>query len=47
MNFDLPSDLAAYLDSLDNFITKKILPLQYSEDNNRLFDYRREYSRTD
>ncbi|KAE8165399.1 acyl-CoA dehydrogenase/oxidase [Aspergillus tamarii] len=47
MNFDLPSALLAHLDSLDNFIHSTILPLQNSEENNRFFDHRREYARTD
>lgn len=47
MNFDLPPSLVAHLDSLDQFIHSTILPLQHSEDNNRFFDHRREYARTD
>ncbi|KAJ6151419.1 hypothetical protein N7470_007016 [Penicillium chermesinum] len=47
MNFELPGDLKAYLNTLDTFINDKILPLQHSGDNNRFFDYRREHSRTD
>jgi alkylation response protein AidB-like acyl-CoA dehydrogenase len=47
MNFDIPSDLANYLDELDAFIDREILPLQHKDDNNRFFDYRREDARTD
>lgn len=47
MNFDLPDDLNNYLASLDCFIQSDILPLQHAHDNNRFFDHRREYSRTD
>jgi alkylation response protein AidB-like acyl-CoA dehydrogenase len=47
MNFDLPSDLQAHLESIDSFIHSTILPLQHSDDNNRFFDHRREYTRTD
>lgn len=46
MNFDLPADLQNFLRRLDDFITTKILPLQYKDDNNRFFDHRREPSRT-
>merc|ERR1712232_93220 len=47
MNFDLPEDLVAYLKVLDEFIEREIVPLQMQDDNNRFFDHRREYSRTD
>ncbi|KAI1943435.1 hypothetical protein LOZ58_002053 [Ophidiomyces ophidiicola] len=47
MNFDLPRDLQEYLASLDQFIQNTILPLQHTNDNDRFFDHRREYSRTD
>ncbi|PLB37495.1 acyl-CoA dehydrogenase family protein [Aspergillus candidus] len=47
MNFDLPPDLVAHLGSLDAFINEKILPLQHADDNNRFFDHRREFARTD
>ncbi|KAI9927405.1 hypothetical protein ASPWEDRAFT_53531 [Aspergillus wentii DTO 134E9] len=47
MNFDLPPELTAYVESIDSFIKSDILPLQYSNDNNRFFDHRREYTRTD
>ncbi|KAJ5287933.1 hypothetical protein N7478_003619 [Penicillium angulare] len=47
MNFDLPADLKAHIESIDSFINSSILPLQHSDDNNRFFDHRREHSRTD
>ncbi|KAJ5374406.1 hypothetical protein N7517_006412 [Penicillium concentricum] len=47
MNFDLPVDLKAHLESIDSFIHSTILPLQHFEDNNRFFDHRREYARTE
>ena len=45
--FDIPSDLAKYLEQLDAFIEREIQPLQDQDDNNRFFDHRREHSRTD
>lgn len=47
MNFELPDDLNDHIQSLDRFIRSDILPLQHADDNNRFFDHRREYSRTD
>lgn len=47
MNFDLPPDLKSHLQSIDAFIHSTILPLQHSNDNDRFFDHRREYARTD
>lgn len=46
MNFEYPPDLVAHLASIDQFITSTILPLQHADDNNRFFDHRREYART-
>lgn len=46
MNFEVPPDLQVYLKKLDGFIQDTILPLQRKHDNNRFFDHRREYSRT-
>ncbi|KAI3339277.1 butyryl-CoA dehydrogenase [Ustulina deusta] len=46
MNFELPSDLRAYIVKLDRFIVAQILPLQNKDDKNRFFDHRREPSRT-
>ncbi len=47
MNFDLPPELAAYLDELDDFIEREIKPLEAENDNIRFFDHRREHARTD
>ena len=47
MNFEVPADLQDYLKRLDEFIEKKITPLQNENDNNRFFDHRREHARTD
>lgn len=47
VNFDIPPHLTAYLDELDAFIEREILPLQMENDNNRFFDHRRENARTD
>ena len=42
----LPSS-TAYLDELDAFIEREIVPLQEADDNIRFFDHRREDARTD
>ena len=47
MNFDLPPELTAYLAELDDFIARDIAPLQAQDDNERFFDHRREWARTD
>ena len=47
MDFSLPDDLVAYLAELDAFIDAKIKPLQAQDDNERFFDHRREWARTD
>src|SRR5690606_9552331 len=47
MDFDLPQDLADYLAELDDFIEREIQPLQEADDNQRFFDHRREWARTD
>jgi acyl-CoA dehydrogenase len=47
MDFNLPPDLTAYLKELDLFIEKEIAPLQAQDDNERFFDHRREWARTD
>lgn len=47
MDFDLPADLAGYLEELDRFIEAEIAPLQAQDDNERFFDHRREWARTD
>ncbi len=47
MDFAIPADLEAYLDTLDAFIDAEIKPLEMVDDNIRFFDHRREHSRTD
>jgi alkylation response protein AidB-like acyl-CoA dehydrogenase len=47
MDFELPTDLAAYLDELDEFIETAIKPIEQRDDNMRFFDHRREDARTD
>lgn len=47
MNFDIPPDIASYLDELDAFIEAEIKPLEQADDNIRFFDHRREDARTD
>ena len=47
MDFNLPAELVDYLARLDAFIDAKIKPLQAQDDNERFFDHRREWARTD
>lgn len=47
MDFSLPPELTAYLAELDAFIAREIKPLQLEDDNERYFDHRREWARTD
>src|SRR4029078_8762950 len=47
MEFDIPTEIQATLDALDEFIEREIRPLEQQDDNIRFFDHRREYSRTD
>jgi acyl-CoA dehydrogenase len=47
VDFNLPPDLAAYLEELDDFIETVIKPLEQEDDNIRFFDHRREDARTD
>src|SRR3982750_4711594 len=47
MDFELPPELASYLDELDEFIEREIRPLEQQDDNIRFFDHRREDARTD
>ncbi|MFC4293675.1 acyl-CoA dehydrogenase family protein [Novosphingobium tardum] len=46
MDFDLPADLEAYYAELEAFIEAEIAPLQAADDNERFFDHRREWART-
>ena len=47
MDFSVPQELQDYIARLDAFIDEKIKPLQAQDDNERYFDHRREYARTD
>jgi len=47
MDFEIPRDIADFLQELDVFIAAKIKPLEQRDDNMRFFDHRREYARTD
>ncbi|MDI2031408.1 acyl-CoA dehydrogenase family protein [Saccharopolyspora sp. TS4A08] len=47
MDFSLPGELVELLGELDAFIESEIVPLQRQDDNERFFDHRREYARTD
>lgn len=47
MNFDIPDEIATYLQTLNEFIDEQIKPLQQRDDNERFFDHRREHARTD
>jgi len=47
VDFDIPADIQATLDALDAFIEAEIVPLQQADDNERFFDHRREWARTD
>ena len=47
MDFNLPPELVAKLAELDAFIAAEIDPLQAADDNQRFFDHRREWARTD
>ena len=47
MDFAIAPELEAYLAELDRFIEAEIKPLQAQDDNERFFDHRREYARTD
>ena len=44
---DLVPALTRLLAELDGFIEREIKPLQEQDDNQRFFDHRREYARTD
>ena len=47
MDFEIPKELQAYLNELDDFIRNEIKPLEQLGDNERFFDHRREDARTD
>jgi acyl-CoA dehydrogenase len=47
MDFRIPQEIQDYLAELDRFIEAEIRPLQAADDNERFFDHRREWARTD
>lgn len=47
VDFSVPKELLALLEDLDRFIETEIVPLQEADDNQRFFDHRREWARTD
>jgi len=47
MDFEIPADVAEFLEEVDRFIEDKIRPLEQADDNIRFFDHRREDARTD
>jgi alkylation response protein AidB-like acyl-CoA dehydrogenase len=47
VDFELPAELSQRLADLDDFIEREIKPLQAQDDNERFFDHRREWARTD
>ncbi|MFM8562267.1 MAG: acyl-CoA dehydrogenase family protein [Acidimicrobiia bacterium] len=47
MDFSIPTAIQTTLDELDEFIAREIAPLQAADDNERFFDHRREWARTD
>ena len=47
MTDQLPADILALLEEVDEFIAAEVRPLEQADDNARFFDHRREYARTD
>lgn len=47
MDFAIPPELDQLLTDLDAFIDAEIVPMQQRDDNERFFDHRREWARTD
>ncbi len=47
MDFAIPAETQTILNQLDAFIAAEIAPLQAENDNERFFDHRREWARTD
>src|ERR1700743_1552792 len=47
MDFSIPEPIKKLLADIDAFIEKEIVPLQAQDDNERFFDHRREWARTD
>ncbi len=47
MDFSIPKEITELLARIDEFIDREIVPLQRQDDNDRFFDHRREWARTD
>ncbi len=47
MDFTIPKEITELLGRIDDFIDREIVPLQKQDDNDRFFDHRREWARTD
>jgi acyl-CoA dehydrogenase len=47
MDFSIPKEITELLAQIDDFIEREIVPLQRQDDNDRFFDHRREWARTD
>src|ERR1700744_3381484 len=47
MDFTIPKEITELLGRIDGFIEREIVPLQKQDDNDRFFDHRREWARTD
>jgi acyl-CoA dehydrogenase len=47
MDFNIPDNIKQLLVDIDAFIDREIVPLQKQDDNDRFFDHRREWARTD
>ena len=47
MDFSIPAEITDLLARIDAFIEREIVPLQSQDDNDRFFDHRREWARTD
>src|ERR1700760_1435304 len=47
MDFSIPKEVTDLLARIDAFIEAEIMPLQHQDDNDRFFDHRREWARTD
>src|SRR5690348_565052 len=46
MDFTIPENIKKLLVDIDAFIDREIVPLQKQDDNDRFFDHRREWART-
>src|SRR5690348_12570629 len=47
MDLSIPKHITELLVQIDEFIEREIVPLQKQDDNDRFFDHRREWARTD